>query len=353
MTTERIRIPWVDDKEIDWNVVQDRLTRSAAANHWSNFGPVSLELETSIAQRLSLSESHQVVATSSGTAALNAIAAFEEHRRGRPLRWVVSDFGFRCTLQGPFRDAIVLDCDDAGVLDLDALASLDRESYDAVLVTNTFGVRSDVSDFTSFTQENGKVLLLDSAGSFGTMKGGPGDSAALEAFSFHHTKPWGFGEGGAMVVPSADAQIARSVINFGLVSGEPIYSVATNGKMSDVAAAFVLGWLDTYDQIRPALDAQFERIAVIGRELGCAVLGDSLKERGAIASCVPLIAPNPVDGSALETLPFVARKYYSPLVGRPRSMEIFAHIVNVPCHRGLEALSDQEITTALGAILSP
>jgi dTDP-4-amino-4,6-dideoxygalactose transaminase len=247
----------------------------------------------------------------------------------------------------------VLDCDDAGVLDLDALASLDRESYDAVLVTNTFGVRSDVSDFASFTQENDKVLLLDSAGSFGALRGGPGESAALQAFSFHHTKPWGFGEGGAMVVPSADAQISRSVINFGLVSGEPIYGVATNGKMSDVAAAFVPGWLDTYDQILPALDAQFERIAAIGRELGYSVLGDSLGERGAVASCVPLIAPDPVDGSALETLPFAARKYYRPLVGRPRSLEIFARIVNVPCHRGMGALSNQKIAAALGAILPP
>ncbi|MEM9202300.1 MAG: DegT/DnrJ/EryC1/StrS family aminotransferase [Actinomycetota bacterium] len=351
MTSERVPVPWVDDKEIDWDGVQQRLARSAAANHWSNFGPVSLELEAAIGERLDLPDTHRVVVTSSGTAALDAIAALEEHRNGRPHRWVVSDFGFHCTVQGPFRDAIVVDCDEAGILDLEAMAALDRDSYDAVLLTNTFGVRSDVSDFAAFTRAQDKTLLLDSAGSFGALRGGPGDETAYQAFSFHHTKPWGFGEGGAMVVPADDVQMARSVINFGLVLGEPVAGVATNGKMSDIAASFVLGWLDTYDRIRPQLDEQYERLSAIGRELGYTVLGDVLPERGTVPSCVPLLAPEPVSGDRFDRLPFVARKYYRPLVGRPVSQAIFERIVNVPCHRGVQIVSDEELRSSLGAVL--
>ena len=37
-----------------------------------------------------------------------------------------------------------------------------------------------------------------------------------EILSFHHTKPWGFGEGGAVICETFDEKIVRQLINFGV-----------------------------------------------------------------------------------------------------------------------------------------
>ncbi len=340
-------VGWVEEKEPHWDVVRALLSESTAQNQWSNFGPVSSALERRVADVLGLRDDRAVIATSSGTAALEAISAIEEYRLGRPTRWVVSDFGFHCTHQGAFRHAVVVDCDTDGIIDLDRVREIDRDDYDAVLVTNPFGVLTDFDPFTAFGDETGKLVVADSAGAFDAAHA-PGKPTPTEALSFHHTKPWGFGEGGAMIVADRDEAIARSVINFGLVADVPITGGASNGKMSDIAAAFILAWLEGVEELREATTTQFERIAAIARSRSWEVLGDSL-EGARVRSCVPLIWRTPVslDGTAKS---FITRRYYQPLVGLPTANLLYRSIVNVPCHRGMAAVTDEQIAAQLESI---
>lgn len=340
-------VGWVEKKEPRWDVVQALLSESAAQNQWSNFGPVSGALERHIADVLELSDDRAVIATSSGTAALEAISAIEEYRLGRPTRWVVSDFGFHCTRQGAYRHAIVVDCDTDGIIDLERVRKIGLDDYDAVLVTNPFGVLTDFSSFTAFGHETGKLVVSDSAGAFDALHGS-GQPPQIEALSFHHTKPWGFGEGGAMIVARSDEAVARSVINFGLVANMPEIGGASNGKMSDIAAAFILSWVQHLDDLRDATTTQYERIAAIARGRSWKILGDSPADPS-VRSCAPLIWRTPVslDGTVKE---FVTRRYYQPLIGLPMAKALFNRIVNVPCHRDMTAVTDEQIAAQLETI---
>lgn len=341
-------VQWVADKTVDWKRVRALLDLSEQDNHWSNFGPVSLLLEERIAEIMGLNSSLRVVATSSGTSALDALSALEEHKMGRAPRWVVSSFGFRCSHLGPFRDAQIVDCDDQAMLDLDLLDAIDPATYDAILVTNVFGTMGDITPFADLARMRNRLLVIDSAAAFDSAHRSTVPFPSLiEAFSFHHTKPWGFGEGGAMVVDAEDVGIARSVVNFGLVSNRPIAAVATNAKMSDVTAAFIVSWLDSVDELRDKSQEQFERVRAIAATEGWATLGDSGLPPFGVPPCVTLVGPDPIELAEFDDAPFVCRKYYEPLANTSKAMWLFERMLNVPCHPDMAKLNDAQIRQAL------
>ena len=132
-------VRFVENKAVDFDFVQGALDASARANHWTNFGPATAELEASLGRFLALPESRRVVMCASGTAAMFALAGLSAYRAGRPMRWVTSAFAFHPARQGPYTDARVVDCDAEGMLDLAALAAVPDDAYDGVLATNVFG----------------------------------------------------------------------------------------------------------------------------------------------------------------------------------------------------------------------
>jgi dTDP-4-amino-4,6-dideoxygalactose transaminase len=100
----------------------------------------------------------------------------------------------------------------------------------------------------------GVPLLIDSAAAFGAVAadGLPvGRQGDVEVVSFHATKPFGIGEGGAVFTRARELheRIERQV-NFGF---RPDHSVATglglNAKMSELHAATALAVLDEFDAI--------------------------------------------------------------------------------------------------------
>jgi dTDP-4-amino-4,6-dideoxygalactose transaminase len=345
-------IAFVEAKRPDYERVRELLARSEASGVWSNFGPVSLQLEETVAESLDLSSSRRVVACANGTVALHGLVQLYEHLAGRPLRWVVSAFTFHAQRQGPLAGALVLDCDEQGVLDPDALAALPIESYDGIMVTNLFGTALHVERYEELAARAGKILLFDSATCFGSAyRGRPfGGLGAGEVFSFHHTKPCGFGEGGCVVVPSGLEDTFRSLINFGLYKGIDTGARSSNGKMSDVAAAFILDRLRRREEIRAAHRRQFRRLAGIARELGLSLLVDSEQKR-VFPNLVPILFPHPVRPERLSGGPLVVHKYYRPIAPRPRADAVYARIVCFPCHGGVAPVPDSELHAALAALM--
>ena len=344
-------IAFVEAKRPDYEHVRDLLARSEASGVWSNFGPLSLQLEETVAELLALPRDRRVVACASGTAALHGLVQLYEHLAGRPLRWVVSAFTFYAQRQGPLAAARVLDCDAQGFLDLDALAALSTDSYDGIVVTNLFGTAAHVERYEDLAARAGKVLLFDSATCFGSRHPGRpfGTLGAGELFSFHHTKPCGFGEGGCAVVPAELEDTFRSLINFGLYRGIDTGARSSNGKMSDVAAAFILDRLSRRDAIRTAHLQQFRRLAGIARALGLELLVDGGNE-GSFPSLVAVLFPRPVGLERLSGGPLVVHKYYRPVASRPRADALYAHVVCFPCHGGVAQVPDDELLTALSAL---
>lgn len=340
-------VHFVERKHPDFEFVEEVLRASADASKWTNFGPVSRRLEAEVATTLQLPDDRSVVACASGTAALDALVGLYGYLSDRPLRWVVSALTFECQRQGRLADSIVVDCAADGFLDLDLVERLDLDHYDGVIVTNLFGGAADVDAWSHFAATTGKRVVFDSAASFGSTHedvplGRFGDG---EAFSFHHTKPLGVGEGGCVVVPAEQEATVRSLINFGRYGGIDTGRFSMNGKMSDPAAAFVLDRLRSADAIRATHRSQWRRIVDLAMPLGYTVVGDPAP---GLPSAVALAAPRPVPTSALADRNPVVHKLYRPLsADAPVAADIHARLVCLPCHGDVASVGDDRITRVL------
>ena len=167
----------------------------------------------------------------------------------------------------------------------------------AVLVCSTFGTPPAAETTMQWEAEAarfGKPLVVDSAAGFGSesdhgdLLGGQGDA---EIFSFHATKTFAVGEGGA--VATKDKHLARKVrasANFGfnedrVVDGEP----GINAKMSELTAATGLAVLDQFVEVLE------RRRATAAKIVGAATsLGFTAQDRAAQSTWqfVPLLAPS-------------------------------------------------------------
>jgi dTDP-4-amino-4,6-dideoxygalactose transaminase len=342
------QIAFVEDKPPDWALIQELMTLSARAGRWANFGPVQNRLAEIIAEVLDLDADRTVVSASSATAALHALTGVHAEQAGRPLTWAVCAFGFFSTATGPLAGRVrIIDCDQTGLLDFSVLAALPAASWDGLLITDLFGAQPDLSRFAALCAEARKPMIVDAAVSFPARRAPP--VRAGEVVSFHHTKPWGFGEGGCAVVDTAQAAKVRAFLNFGVGADRSLAAFAGNGKMSDIAAALILQRLQTMPRWAEGYRRQRQRIATLALSEGLDVLVEPPAD--AVVPHVPVLAPRAVALSDLSGTPFALAKYYQPLSHDcPVAADLYSRIVNVPCHPGMAAVDDAALRRFFGGL---
>jgi hypothetical protein len=261
----------------------------------------------------------------------------------------VSAYTFFSQRIGPFADSIVVDCDDRGLTDLDAVAALPDDAWDGLVVTNLFAGLASVRPFADFCRARGKTIIVDSAAAmFGPARDWP--EHPNETISFHQTKPWGAGEGGCIIVDRADAALARSLINLGLGAPPLAKAFAANAKISDIASAVILERLERLPAWAPTYGAQRARIETLCRELGVPLL--LLAPHDAILASVPALSAQPAGRQDFTGIKFDLGKYYPPLDDRCRTARgLFARIVNVPSHCGMAVIETDALARVLTQLL--
>ena len=209
----------------------------------------------------------------------------------------------------------------------------------------------------------GVPLIVDSAAGFGAVgeDGTPiGCQGDVEIVSFHATKPFAIGEGGAVFTrdPELHQRIEREV-NFGF---RPDHSVAIglglNAKMSELHAATALAVFDEFDRV---LDRRRAAAADLRRRID----GPAAWQRGCERSTwqfVPLLFAAEEDreraavncGGAVET-----RIYYQPTQqlipaqvsavegGTPYAEDLYRRLLCLPMANDLSA---DEIATIAAAV---
>lgn len=123
-----------------------------------------------------------------------------------------------------------------------------------VMGCSTFGTAAPAAvreRWRSLCADAGMPLLIDSAAGFGGLDEGGlplGAQGDTEVFSFHATKPFAIGEGGAVVTSDPDlAQRITRLINFGIdPDTRTSATVGLNAKMSELHAATGLAMLDRF-----------------------------------------------------------------------------------------------------------
>lgn len=154
-----------------------------------------------------------------------------------------------------------------------------------MIVTNSFGLMSDkkIKEYEQYCETNNKILIFDCAAAF------PNHSKNYPSvISFHQTKPWGMGEGGCIVFPNKICKTKlQELINFGHIE-KNLHKFSSNGKMSDIAAAFIIDRLDSFETYKKIYQTQYQRIKKISKPLGY----ECLSENETICPPnLPLIAP--------------------------------------------------------------
>ena len=338
----RVRpVRFVDHKVPDWTRVQQLLRQSEEAGRWANFGPVQQRLTEEVASLLGLDRGRAVISSSSGTAALFALAGAHAERAGRHLVWAISAFGFFSTAIGPLAGRVrVIDCDLNGTIDIARLAKLSNDQWDGLIVTDLFGAQSDFTELSRLCEAAGKRMIVDSAVSFPARRSKL--VCADEIVSFHHTKPWGFGEGGCVVVDAVLADRVRSFVDFGSDTDPSFWVYAQNGKLSDVAAALILQRLETMDEWAKGYRRQRQRITELALSEGLNIL--VRPDPDVVVPHVPILAARPFSLKDLTPRSFVVERYYRPLSEDCRvAMDLYSRLVNVPCHPGMETVDDREL----------
>lgn len=328
-------IRWVPNKSVNTHQVAEYMEITSKSNHFTNGGPLTCELEKWVYRTLSLSKGKSVVCVNNGSVGIQVLCASIEYTIGRRLRWATQSFTFPQSAQGYLNDATIIDIDEGGGLDL---SKVNVYEVDGIIVTNVFGNVVDINKYIDWAKIFNKYIVFDNAATPCTYYGGLNscDWGHGSIISFHHTKPIGFGEGGAIIVDEKYETAVRRLINFGLdnkhhnVQWSPL---GVNGKMSDISAIYILQYLTNYHKIvshHRKLYFYFD-----GKLKG--VKGVRLYPNHSDAipfvSCFCLLFDE-YDDNLRKTLlekGVYCRKYYKPLKPTPIASKLYKNVLCIPC----------------------
>lgn len=351
----------------DWDEI-------VASNWFTNFGPRERRLAAAVADRIG--SGYHAVTFANATIALIGLIG-EALGRGDGTRSVaVPSFTFAAgaeAIEWAGYRPVFLDIE-AGSLQpsLPEARKLRADLGDelaGVLLCNTFGIGNPaIADWGAWATESGIPLLIDSAAGFGSdyVDGRPvGVAGAAEVFSFHATKPFAIGEGGAVVTRDEDlAQRLRAFQNFGFGPDRAAVGLGLNGKLPELSAAIGLRQLESFDaavatrrsvveSYRGALEPAGWRFPEnIGRSSVCfatVVAPDGETRDAALA--------------ALASSRVEARAYYAPVVHRqpryavpaldlPVTDDVASRVVSLPVHQDMAEADVARVIGALDAVRS-
>ncbi len=342
-----MRVKFVENKRLDMALVTQLLSECATQNHWANFGPLYHRLADEFAQHMQLSSDVAVIPCANAGLGLELLARSLAVQAGAPrLRWVGPSLSFKNLGRGYFAQMTLLDCDDSGLLDLDALRQLPLDSYDGFIVINPFGMCRDFSSFIKFAQATGKKLLIDNAAGLDrTVPDWP-----WQVFSLHQTKPYGVGEGGLALVPRAFEDTLCNLMNYAEAPEDPAQWL-NNCKISDIACAFhlarlrrVASWEDRYREQRHRIAHLFARADVYP-------LFDP--DNAPLTTSLPMLLPGPANDAMSHAPSLIPiSRQYAPLVPQRRADALYARLINFPSHPDMAQLSDDEILSNIDQLLA-
>ena len=323
-------ISWVPKKVVNSHRINELLSLSHAKNQYTNGGPVVCLLETTVRTLLKIDDTKSVVCVSNGTVALWAAVAAIEMYEKRELQVCTQSFTFPASAQGYLENAIIIDIDNGGGIDLE---KIDLSGCDGIIVTNVFGNVVDIAKYEEWCTTHKKFLLFDNAATAYTFYHGKnscnyGNAATI---SFHHTKPIGFGEGGAIIIDSKYERVLRNVINFGIDNTSPNgrwHRLGGNYKMSDIQAAYILQYLDRFDELITKGNDLYSYFLEKTNTIQAITRFPNYSDTNPHVSCLSVLVPNSIAiMNKLLANSIYCRKYYDPLENTPVAMDLYNKIL--------------------------
>lgn len=124
-------------------------------------------------------------------------------------------------------------------------------SLKAVIPVSTYGCPLDAKEWDDFVADTEIPVVVDAAGAWGNQAVG---RAFDVVYSFHATKSFGIGEGGA-IASMNEGRLARikQLSNFGIDTSRSVLTeIGTNAKLSEYHCAVGLAMFDRWEVMREA-----------------------------------------------------------------------------------------------------
>ena len=308
------------------------LETSMAIGHLSNFGPLHEFLTRRLELFLLLREDRKLTLVSSGHTALMAAYAALGVKRAVVPAYTFESTRAAATLQGV--EVIPVDVDPkSGCLSVEVLETVPKDTqFDCVVVVCALSSIPDLKALHVWCRANNKTMIVDGAATFGT----PGVYHAGDAFclSFHATKTFSVGEGGAVIANPEVSKKIRSYINFGFDAQKNIVLTGTNGKIIEYTSAIAMSILD---KISPEIDARIKNYTRYAASL-YEFLPETHSDR-TVYQALPVFCKT-VEAAALVREDLAAAgvqtlTYYPPFKKLPVASDLYSRNVCVPIHSGV------------------
>ena len=362
------------------------MRRSIESGHTSSGGPFTARVTALLADSTGAEE---VLLTTSCTSALELSALMLDLSPGDTV--IVPSFTFTTTALAFARQgARLLFCDiEPRTLGLDTqhLASLLDETVRAVVPVHYAGVACDIEGIRKAVSAWPKVTIIEdnAHGLFGTWRGEPlGSLGRFATQSFHETKNFVCGEGGALLLnDAADVDRARVLYDKGtnrrafMLGQVDKYSWKDTGSsfgLSDTLAAYLLAQLEQRDAIqtkrRRVYDSYQESLAPFAAEFGFQLAEVPPDREQAYHMFYMLMPDRAVRDAVMESMREAGVHptfHYVPLhssdAGRrfaarptdcPVSEDISGRLMRLPFYNNLSSADiDRVVETFLHALSSP
>lgn len=334
------------------------------SNWFTNFGPKERQFRSALEDFLG--QGLRVETFANGTLALLA-AVYSVFGRGESDRFLLMpSFTFAAVPQAAIWngykpwfidiDPVTWQADPKFARDI---LEADRNQIAGIVLPNAAGVGSPhIAEWEQLGWEFDLPIVIDSAAGFGSRyEDGQylGARGSCEIFSFHATKPFAIGEGGALA--SRDERIVNSAHefqNFGFNSLRLCGQLGINGKLAEINAAIGLRQLVDLDR---RLSSRRQTLGRYRSELGVLGLTFQPNAEESANQCANLCCTSPVQKKAvLESLlehGVEARDYYNPplhlhpyflayrhlptTTDLPTTEDVSSRIVSLPIHENMRA----------------
>ena len=210
------------------------------AGHLTNNGPLCRKLEEDISNHLGISNLELV---SNGTLAIQlAIKAL--NLQGEIITTPYSYVATTNSILWEGCEPVFVDIEDRTFcINADMIEAAITEKTSAILATHVYGYPCDIVKIQQIADKHNLKVIYDAAHAFGVKLHGEsilqyGDCSTL---SFHATKLFHTGEGGAVICKDAEVSKRVSLMKkFGHIGEDDYLDIGINAKMSELHAAMGL-----------------------------------------------------------------------------------------------------------------
>jgi dTDP-4-amino-4,6-dideoxygalactose transaminase len=319
---------WIHNKTINHIKINERLNKCLETGQFTNNGYNVKDLEFFIRKNFKINDEKSVICVTNATVGLWALTSAIDFNDNINIKWCSQSFTFPSSVQGLLKNTIIVDIDNEGGLNLDMVP----DECNGIIVTNVFGNVVDISKYEKWAKDNNKYLIFDNAATAYTFYKGQNSCnyGVGSIISFHHTKPFGFGEGGAIIIDNKYEEPVRRIINFGISNEKQLKwnSFGGNYKMSEISAIYIIQYLeDNMDNIIQHHKNMYEKYK--NDYTMYPNFGDT---DNTVLSCFCLLDDkftNEYVNKIIE-LGVMCRKYYNPLIDTKNAMNIYNKILCYP-----------------------